>query len=720
MSMTMTRPKALMLKGGSGEQQQDRKDGAMYSTRWSSRHKAPSLGISPDGTTAISPFEADWDPRNYNAELDEDELDNDVRKQGWSTRGEDPFPTEGRHYFEVTFEMTGLTQGCALLDGWNTIGLVSDAVSDWEGMWWDDRGGRSLHFYGLHDAQNHPFAHKSDPRADVQRWAKGGGFGHGDRIGIYVDMGARTASAFKNGVLLGTAFTDLPERVFPLVTVMSENTTATISFPPPPPDAYIASAEPPKVFGAPGTPGFEYGSCKIPGHAERGCSGLCDAKAVLEPAEYERLFGEEDRLVAEYTRELRVKTGQAAMQEGIRLLKRVGAAKRNNSQPEAVIEVAEGLHEAVYAAPNHAKLVVSEGTHKWQKQKTSLWVDAELEKNPKAEVWTVDELIRTWHWYDAIVFPKECGNRVEGAGRGSTVLWGRWRMMNRTQGSFARATLLAEPPINEDCTIEAWGRWAWEDCNLRSAGGSVLQVSRTGDVEVNGCWLGGDGELARRARRGIEVFMTAKAAVRESTVSHVGFYERACALLATHQGGLEVEGTSFVEVDQCLRVEWEANVTMSGCSVHEVSVACFECPPKAKWFKAHIKEIEEWKAQGRSEPYAEPYFGKEYEQNLRNRSALVLKDTKVYLNQLGEGFVWRTDHRPRVYEEQNVTYVHHPDHMPPPNVKDFDEFMDGEEVEKWARRFSEDTPELLEEIKAMMREARQEALEESIEMCKAS
>jgi hypothetical protein len=43
----------------------------------------------------------------------------------------------------------------------------------------------------------------------------------------------------------------------------------------------------PEVYGTPGSPGSAYGACRVPGHSERGCTGLCDP---------EKWFGSKEKL----------------------------------------------------------------------------------------------------------------------------------------------------------------------------------------------------------------------------------------------------------------------------------------------------------------------------------------------------------------------------------------------------------------------------------------
>ena len=48
-------------------------------------------------------------------------------------------------------------------------------------------------------------------------WVNGSSFGHGDKVGLLVNMDTRTVNVYKNRVFLGKAFGKLPDRVYPLV-----------------------------------------------------------------------------------------------------------------------------------------------------------------------------------------------------------------------------------------------------------------------------------------------------------------------------------------------------------------------------------------------------------------------------------------------------------------------------------------------------------------------
>lgn len=160
-----SRGPGLRLRGGGGEWDGGGiGDRIVYSSRWSTEHGSSFLEVSPDGASVTCPPEP--------LPLEEDGKDPEVPEGhagAWSVRAEVPIPEVGEHYFEIVLEEEGkVSQGEALSEGWNTIGLVSDAESNWEGMWWSDEG-RSLHSWGIHDAEKLPFSYKSDPTSDVDR-----------------------------------------------------------------------------------------------------------------------------------------------------------------------------------------------------------------------------------------------------------------------------------------------------------------------------------------------------------------------------------------------------------------------------------------------------------------------------------------------------------------------------------------------------------------------
>lgn len=65
----------------------------------------------------------------------------------------------------------------------------------------------------------------------AQDWALNSFFGAGDTIGVLVDTSKKSASFFKNNVFLGQAFSDLPDLLYPFVTLSRPGMTATLSMP---------------------------------------------------------------------------------------------------------------------------------------------------------------------------------------------------------------------------------------------------------------------------------------------------------------------------------------------------------------------------------------------------------------------------------------------------------------------------------------------------------
>jgi hypothetical protein len=66
---------------------------------------------------------------------------------------------------------------------------------------------------------------------EARDWALNSFFGAGDTIGVLVDTSKKSASFFKNNVFLGQAFSDLPDLLYPFVTLSRPGMTATLSMP---------------------------------------------------------------------------------------------------------------------------------------------------------------------------------------------------------------------------------------------------------------------------------------------------------------------------------------------------------------------------------------------------------------------------------------------------------------------------------------------------------
>lgn len=65
----------------------------------------------------------------------------------------------------------------------------------------------------------------------VQSWTLNSFYGAGDTIGVLVDTSQKTASFFKNNTHLGKAFSELPDLLYPFVTLSRPGMSATISMP---------------------------------------------------------------------------------------------------------------------------------------------------------------------------------------------------------------------------------------------------------------------------------------------------------------------------------------------------------------------------------------------------------------------------------------------------------------------------------------------------------
>ena len=66
---------------------------------------------------------------------------------------------------------------------------------------------------------------------EARDWVLNSFFGAGDIIGVLVDTSKKSASFFKNNVFLGQAFSDLPDLLYPFVTLSRPGMTATLSMP---------------------------------------------------------------------------------------------------------------------------------------------------------------------------------------------------------------------------------------------------------------------------------------------------------------------------------------------------------------------------------------------------------------------------------------------------------------------------------------------------------
>ena len=234
---------------GAGEQGTGDVLEGLYTAKWSPKYKAGQLTVSRDGHSVYNPYFSET-------------TDMAVIYEAWSVRADTPLPRAGRHYFEVSISQEDKPEGLdedTLEEGWNTIGLVAAGETNFKGWWWRDS--RRMHTFGIHDSMQAAYPSISSPEHEESDWARGAAFGDGDRVGLLVDMDLRICHIFKNDQHQGIAFRNLPDKVYPLVTLLAAKTTAilhtTLGVP------EIDSSRPlPKLFGYEGAPGMRYGQCK--------------------------------------------------------------------------------------------------------------------------------------------------------------------------------------------------------------------------------------------------------------------------------------------------------------------------------------------------------------------------------------------------------------------------------------------------------------------------
>mmetsp|Transcript_33722 Transcript_33722/g.75772 ORF Transcript_33722/g.75772 Transcript_33722/m.75772 type:complete len:714 (-) Transcript_33722:35-2176(-) len=191
-----------------------------------------------DGET--SRYTSEWDKKNMGRTLSlvnrrvvaRDEHTANDANMG-TVRAKKPIPPQGVHFFEVVAKIDGGADGESLGGGFY-IGLVDGANQRWNGCWEliDEFGDRRKHFMALHDACNGQAGQVTWSGGLRKSWVEGSAYGHGDRIGVLVNMDTKTCNLYKNGRFLGKAFGDLPDKVYPMVTLTEPGTSAEICFPP--------------------------------------------------------------------------------------------------------------------------------------------------------------------------------------------------------------------------------------------------------------------------------------------------------------------------------------------------------------------------------------------------------------------------------------------------------------------------------------------------------
>jgi len=203
-----------------------------------------------------------------------------------SARALKPLPSSGVHYFEVIMRIDGGTWGSSL-GGGNYIGLVDGNVTNWDACWelntasedertkpeiewgsttsesldeegdmllpWtisksakgqDGKGGvvaaqkkrkeqrsRRNHIMALHDSCCRPRGEVTWATGLRVPWVNGSAFGHGECVGLLVNMDTRTVNVYKNRKFLGKAFGKLPDQVYPFVCLSQPEISAELCFP---------------------------------------------------------------------------------------------------------------------------------------------------------------------------------------------------------------------------------------------------------------------------------------------------------------------------------------------------------------------------------------------------------------------------------------------------------------------------------------------------------
>ena len=90
---------------------------------------------------------------------------------------------------------------------------------------------RRLHIMALHDACARRQGEVTWASGLRVPWVNGSSFGHGERVGLMVNMDTRTVNVYKNRVFLGKAFGKVPDEVYPFVCLAQPDLSAEISFP---------------------------------------------------------------------------------------------------------------------------------------------------------------------------------------------------------------------------------------------------------------------------------------------------------------------------------------------------------------------------------------------------------------------------------------------------------------------------------------------------------
>lgn len=149
----------------------------------------------------------------------------------------------GRHFVELVFEIDGVSKGDQLaIQPWHWVGVLSseykdalrtilrhkDGLGGVQGFWGVDSYGGAGRMCGIRMGAGGTAAAPEESRTVADRgynWV----FACGDRVGLVVDMNARTLVIYRDGKPIpGLTFTGLPEEVYVCATPFYPNARVSI------------------------------------------------------------------------------------------------------------------------------------------------------------------------------------------------------------------------------------------------------------------------------------------------------------------------------------------------------------------------------------------------------------------------------------------------------------------------------------------------------------
>eukprot|EP00698_Gefionella_okellyi_P004571 TRINITY_DN14189_c0_g1_i1.p1 TRINITY_DN14189_c0_g1~~TRINITY_DN14189_c0_g1_i1.p1 ORF type:complete len:486 (+),score=63.13 TRINITY_DN14189_c0_g1_i1:46-1458(+) len=141
-------------------------------------------------------------------------------------RTESPLPRTGCYQWRVQFKPPTQGKGAGLGSCYYIGVLTKPGTIHYSDSMCEDPH-NAKYCWGLHDSgggmtkSDKKHAGKTSPYG--QRW------GSRDKIDVRVDMDARTLAFYKNGKYLGIAYKDLPDEIYPAVTIYNDKVTCVIS-----------------------------------------------------------------------------------------------------------------------------------------------------------------------------------------------------------------------------------------------------------------------------------------------------------------------------------------------------------------------------------------------------------------------------------------------------------------------------------------------------------